>query len=77
MHCFAEIRAFLKDKKKALFGEAEKPQADLDPVDEKIVYPGKYYTMEKAQKERRHWVPQREETMMFSVEETKKRKYRQ
>lgn len=68
MHCFAEIRTFLKAKKKALFGETEPPQLNLDPIDEKLVYPGKRESYEQMMTRQKKWVPQREEPLMYTKE---------
>lgn len=73
MHCFAEIRAFLKAKKKALLGEPEVPQANLDPVDEKIIYPGKFVTQYKQRLMMREWIPKREEPLMYDPTQVKKK----
>lgn len=75
MHCFAEIRTFLKAKKKALFGEPAQPQADLDPVDEKILYPGKYLSMDQIMLERKHWIPKREEPLEYDPSQVRKRRH--
>lgn len=72
MHCFAEIRAFLKEKKRALLGEVSKPQADLDPIDEKIIYPGKYVRENQLRKQQKDWIPKREEPLMFDPTQVKK-----
>lgn len=72
MHCFAEIRAFLKEKKRALLGETEAPQANLDPVDEKIIYPGKYVRENQLRKSQKDWIPKREEPLMFDPSQVKK-----
>lgn len=73
MHCFAEIRSFLKAKKKELLGEVEKPQANLDPVDEKIIYPGKYLRDEELKLKQKKWVPKREEPLMYNLDQLKKK----
>lgn len=74
MHCFAEIRTFLKAKKRLLFPEAEAPQSNLDPVDEKILYPGKYQSNEELKLQQKKWVPKREVPLMFNPEQLKKEK---
>lgn len=74
MHCFAEIRSFLKAKKKALLGEPEVPQANLDPVDEKIIYPGKYVRDHEQHLKRKDWIPKREEPLMYNPSQVKKTK---
>ncbi|EEQ38230.1 putative 54S ribosomal protein [Clavispora lusitaniae] len=72
MHCFAEIKAFLKAKKKAILGEPEVPQSNLDPVDEKIIYPGKYVREYEQRLKKKDWVPKREEPLMFDPSQVKK-----
>lgn len=72
MHCFAEIKAFLKEKKKALLGEPEVPQANLDPIDEKIVYPGKYVREYEQRLKKKDWIPKREEPLLFDPSQVKK-----
>lgn len=72
MHCFAEIKAFLKEKKKALLGEVEQPQANLDPVDEKIIYPGKYVREYEQRLKKKDWIPKREEPLLFDPSQVKK-----
>lgn len=73
MHCFAEIRTFLKEKKKALFPEPKKPQLDLDPVDERIIYPMRKLKPEEIQLKLRDWVPKREKPLMHNKEQTRKK----
>lgn len=72
MHCFAEIKAFLKEKKRALLGEPEVPQANLDPVDEKIIYPGKYVREYEQRLKKKDWIPKREEPLLFDPSQVKK-----
>lgn len=74
MHCFAEIRSFLKAKKRALLGEPEVPQANLDPVDEKIIYPGKYLRDYEQRMRKKDWIPKREEPLMYNPAQLKKSK---
>ncbi|PSK37159.1 ribosomal protein L32 [Candidozyma pseudohaemuli] len=73
MHCFAEIKTFLKEKKKALFPEPKNPQQDLDPVDERLVYPARKLKRDELEIKKKDWVPQREEPLMYSKEHTRKR----
>lgn len=72
MHCFGEIRTFLKAKKRQLLGEKPEPQLDLDPVDEKILYPGKYMRDVDFKMKKREWVPKREEPLMYDRSQLKK-----
>lgn len=65
MHCFAEIRLFLKQKKRALFGEPEPYTQNLDKTDEKILYPGKYVSAEERKLRDKEWIPKREEPLMY------------
>lgn len=75
MHCFAEIRTFLKAKKRLLFGEPARPQQDLDAVDERIIYPGKYVRDREMRMKKRDWIPQREDTMMHDKGHLRKTKF--
>lgn len=75
MHCFAEIRGFLKAKKKALFGDAESEAAQkLDAVDERIVYTPKYQDQNALRMQRKDWIPKREEPLMYEADKVKYRK---
>lgn len=71
MHCFAEIKSFLKMKKKATQDPVEAPQANLDPIDEKIVYPGKHESEYERRLKKKDWIPVREEPLMFNAEQLK------
>ncbi|KAM9929811.1 hypothetical protein OXX80_009567 [Metschnikowia pulcherrima] len=73
MHCFGEIRAMLKQKKREIFGEPAKYEQKLDSVDERIIYPGKYYTQKDWRMEKKEWIPKREEPLMFDRSQVKKR----
>lgn len=72
MHCFGEIRALLKQKKKDIFGEPAKFEQKLDSVDERIIYPGKHYTQKDWRMEEKEWIPKREEPLMFDPSQVKK-----
>lgn len=72
MHCFAEIRTFLKEKKKALLGPVERQLPELNPIDEKIIYPGKYKTDHEERLRRKEWIPKREEPLMYKPSQVKK-----
>lgn len=76
MHCFAEIKAFLKGKKRDLgiIKDKPNPQSDLDPVDERIVYPGKFLREDQRRLRERDWVPQRQEPLLYNKAETKPKK---
>lgn len=74
MRCFAEIRSFLKEKKRALLGESVAPQSNLDPVDEKIIYPGKYMRDYEHRLMKKDYIPQREEPLMYRHDQVKKSK---
>ncbi|OBA21825.1 hypothetical protein METBIDRAFT_30843 [Metschnikowia bicuspidata var. bicuspidata NRRL YB-4993] len=74
MHCFGEIRAMLKQKKKEIFGEPAKYEQELDSIDKKIIYPGKYYTQKEWRMEKKEWIPKREEPLMFDPSQVKKKK---
>ncbi|GEQ72435.1 hypothetical protein JCM33374_g6122 [Metschnikowia sp. JCM 33374] len=73
MHCFGEIRALLKQKKKEFFGEPAKYEQDLDAVDERIIYPGKFFSQKDWRMEKKDWIPKREEPLMFDRDQVKKR----
>lgn len=66
MNCFAEIRDFLKKLKREKSPEVSENQADLDPVDERILYPGKYLTQEEMKLRAKEWVPKREKPLEYS-----------
>lgn len=72
MHCFAEIKTFLKEKKKALMDIIEPEK--LDPIDEKLIYPGKHISTYERRLKKKEWIPVREEPLMFRAEEVKKEK---
>lgn len=72
MYCFAEIRTFLKEKKKALM-EIIEPEK-LDPIDEKIIYPGKHIRAYERRLKKKEWIPVREEPLMFRLDQVKKEK---
>ncbi|ABN68656.1 mitochondrial ribosomal large subunit protein [Scheffersomyces stipitis CBS 6054] len=73
MHCFAEIRTFLKGKKRenGLIKDVENPQSDLDPVDERILYPGKFVQEDERMLQKKEWIPVREEPLMYNSKQTK------
>lgn len=73
MHCFAEIRTFLKSKKKALFPEPTEVKQELDPVDEQLVYPKRRLRMDEVRLREKDWVPKREEPLEYSRDQTRKR----
>lgn len=74
MNCFAEIRMFLKGRKKALMGDAGEPQADLDPIDEKIIYPGKHESDYERRIRSKDWVPVREKPLPFNAKQVRNKK---
>ncbi|KAK6205037.1 uncharacterized protein RJT21DRAFT_117507 [Scheffersomyces amazonensis] len=67
MHCFHEIRTFLKAKKRDLgiIKDTVNPQTDIEPIDEKLLYPKKELEGEKRKLQDRKYVPQREQPLMF------------
>lgn len=71
MHCFAEIKSFLKAKKKALQDLVEPPQSNLDKIDEKIIYPGKHESEHQRLLKKKDWIPVREEPLMFNSQQVK------
>ena len=76
MHCFAEIRYFLRDKKRQALGLVDKLKGkapELDDVDRNILYPGKYTSYEEHKLQAKRWIPKREDTLMHDLEHLKKR----
>lgn len=72
MHCFDEIRTFLKEKKKQLFGEPVAYEPKIDDIDKKIVFPKKRESdLEMIYKEK-HYVPVREKPMVYNPKDVKK-----
>lgn len=73
MNCFAEIRTFLKSlkRKNGLLEEPVNPQSDLNPLDERVIYPGKFETDEQRRLKSKDWVPQREEAGLYNHQEVK------
>lgn len=71
MHCFGEIKTFLKAKKKSLQQLVEPPQSNLDKIDEKIIYPGKRESEHQRLLNKKDWIPVREEPLMFDAEQAK------
>lgn len=68
MHCFAEIKAFLKGMKRdnGLIKDTPNPQTDLDPVDERLLYPGKFVLQDERKLKEKEWIKKREEPLMFN-----------
>lgn len=68
MHCFHEIKTFLKALKRenGLLPPKESPQSNLDPIDERIIYPGKFESDHDRQLREKKWIPKREEPLMYS-----------
>lgn len=71
MHCFGEIKTFLKQKKKDLQEYFEPPQSNLDKIDEKIIYPGKHESEHEKRLKLKDWIPVREEPLMYDANQTK------
>lgn len=73
MNCFAEIRTFLKGlkRKNGLLEESVNPQSNLNPLDERVIYPGKFETDEQRRLKSKDWVPQREDPELFNHHEVK------
>ncbi|KAK6459029.1 mitochondrial ribosomal large subunit protein [Scheffersomyces xylosifermentans] len=73
MYCFAEIKAFLKGKKRenGLIKDVENPQTNLDPVDERILYPGKFIQEDERQLKKKDWIPVREEPLAYNSKQVK------
>lgn len=74
MHCFGEIRTFLKEKKRQLQEYIEPPQANLDKVDETIVYPGKRESEYQKRLRKKDWIPTREEPLLFDASKVRPKK---
>ena len=76
MNCFDEIKQFLKGKKRenGIIKDTQNPQTDLDPIDEKLVYPGKYLREEQARLQEKDWIPKREEPLLFNKQQVKPEK---
>lgn len=71
MHCFAEIKTFLKSLKRdnGLIKDAENPQTNLNEVDDRLIYPGKFLTEKERKLKAKEWVPKREEPLLFSSDQ--------
>lgn len=65
MNCFAEIRAFFKTKKNDSLEVPKAAQANLDPVDEKVLYPGKYMSEYERRLKKKDWIPVREKPLLY------------
>lgn len=65
MHCFAEIRDFLKLRRKEEHPQQQNSYPELDEVDEKILYPGKRKNDHQRRLEKKEWIPQREQPLMY------------
>ncbi|EGW34215.1 uncharacterized protein SPAPADRAFT_135524 [Spathaspora passalidarum NRRL Y-27907] len=76
MYCFAEIRTFLKGLKRenGIIKDAVDPQADIDPTDARILYPGKNISAHEHQLKKKDYVPKREEPLMFDKEKLMREK---
>lgn len=76
MNCFDEIKTFLKGKKReaGIIKEVEAPQTTLDPIDEQIIYPGKYLKDDQIKLAAKEWIPKREEAILYTKEQTKPQK---
>ena len=61
MNCFAEIKTFLKSlkRKNGIIKDTVNPQSDLNPLDERVIYPGKFETDHERQLKAKEWVPKR------------------
>lgn len=76
MHCFAEIRNFLKAKKRenGIIKDEVNPQQNLDPIDERIIYPGKFVTDTEIRMKKKEWIPRREEPLMYDKSQLRNKK---
>lgn len=74
MNCFAEIKQFLKSMKKSKNPPVEKPQSDLNEIDEKIVYPGKRMSEYERRLNKKDWIPVREAPLPYDKNQIKYKK---
>ncbi|RKP29865.1 hypothetical protein METBISCDRAFT_31348 [Metschnikowia bicuspidata] len=72
MHCFGEIRTFLKEKKKQLWGKPAWYEPVMDEVDQRIVFPKRRLSDEELQYKQREYVPVREKPLEYSQKAVKK-----
>lgn len=72
MHCFGEIREFLKQKKKQLWGEPQSYEPKMDDIDLKIVFPKRRPNDNEIQYKEKEYVPVREKPMEYSQKAVKK-----
>lgn len=72
MHCFGEIRTFLKEKKKQLFGEPAQYEPDMDKVDKELIFPTKRETDLELIYKKRPYVPVREKPLQYDRKDVKK-----
>lgn len=72
MHCLGEIRAFLKEKKKQLFGEPTSYNPNIDPVDKRIVFPYRRSTDIELMYKEKAFVSVRETPLEYFPKEVKK-----
>lgn len=76
MNCFAEIKTFLKSlkRKNGIIKDTVNPQSDLNPLDERVIYPGKFETDHERQLKAKEWVPKREKPMPYDNTQVRHRK---
>lgn len=72
MHCFGEIRAFLKEKKKQLFGETKPYEPEMDKTDANIVFPKRRLRDLELAYSRKEYVRDRETPLVYNKDEVKK-----
>ncbi|KAI5954288.1 hypothetical protein KGF54_002063 [Candida jiufengensis] len=74
MNCFGEIRTFLKKLKRqdGLIKDVENPQSDLNPIDERIIYPGKHENDHQRELRKKEWIPKRESALLYERGHLKK-----
>lgn len=65
MHCFAEIRTFLKARRSAEFPPKQNQYPEIDEIDHKILYPGKRVSEHERELKRKEWIPKREEPLEY------------
>lgn len=72
MHCFGEIRTFLKEKKKQLFGEPAQYEPEMDKVDKELIFPTKRESDLELIYKKRPYVPVREKPLQYDRKDVKK-----
>lgn len=76
MNCFDEIKTFLKIKKReaGIIKDVKPVQTDLDPIDEKIIYPGKYESNTERKLREKEYILKREPAILYEKSQVKPQK---